>query len=103
MGISCSELKHRDQRIRIVATTHFSTRLSLNTTNMGGGQPPIHSTGRGGAGNIGPDDREHIDANIVREGTAGQSDNSEFTTGGGGAGNVVSSPPPGLRSSALKM
>ncbi|KAI6798989.1 hypothetical protein KC332_g15958 [Hortaea werneckii] len=44
------------------------------------------------AGNIGPDDREYIDANIVREGTAGQSDNSEFTTGRGGAGNVVSSP-----------
>ncbi|RMY55625.1 hypothetical protein D0865_04082 [Hortaea werneckii] len=66
---------------------------------MGGGQAPIHSTGRGGApsqtsgaGNIGPDDREYIDANIVREGTAGQSDNSEFTTGRGGAGNVVSSP-----------
>ncbi|OAL07361.1 hypothetical protein IQ06DRAFT_289093 [Phaeosphaeriaceae sp. SRC1lsM3a] len=53
---------------------------------------PIHSTGRGGAGNIGPDDHVYTDGGIVREGVQGQSADGEFSTGRGGAGNIGKSP-----------
>ncbi|KAF2217423.1 hypothetical protein CERZMDRAFT_54900 [Cercospora zeae-maydis SCOH1-5] len=50
---------------------------------------PIHSTGRGGAGNIGPDANTYIDADIVREGQVGVSNQPEYSAGRGGAGNIV--------------
>ncbi|KAF3001209.1 hypothetical protein E8E13_001366 [Curvularia kusanoi] len=53
---------------------------------------PIHSTGRGGAGNIGHDDTVYADGAILREGTAGESTTNEFSTGRGGAGNMGRSP-----------
>ncbi|KAH7086826.1 hypothetical protein FB567DRAFT_51976 [Paraphoma chrysanthemicola] len=49
---------------------------------------PIHSTGRGGAGNIGPDDHVYTDGGIVREGVQGDS----LAGGRGGAGNIAKSP-----------
>ncbi|KAH7076642.1 hypothetical protein BKA63DRAFT_602402 [Paraphoma chrysanthemicola] len=49
---------------------------------------PIHSTGRGGAGNIGPDDHVYTDGGIVREGVQGES----LAGGRGGAGNIAKSP-----------
>ncbi|KAE8856553.1 hypothetical protein PTNB73_09818 [Pyrenophora teres f. teres] len=67
---------------------------------------PIHSTGRGGAGNIGPDTSIYTDGGLVREGIQGESADGEFSTvdlvpeinqrnaqdefhtGRGGAGNV---------------
>ncbi|KAI9688615.1 MAG: hypothetical protein M1820_010216 [Bogoriella megaspora] len=56
----------------------------------------IHSTGRGGAGNIGCDpDTTYVDGEIVREGVAGESgrpQEQEFSTGRGGAGNMQQSP-----------
>jgi len=53
---------------------------------------PIHSTGRGGAGNIGPDDNVYTDGGIVREGVQGESVDGDFSTGRGGAGNIGRSP-----------
>ncbi|KAK4499618.1 hypothetical protein PRZ48_010136 [Zasmidium cellare] len=53
--------------------------------NAGG----IHSTGRGGAGNIGPDANTYIDGDIVREGTPGVSSSAEYSTGRGGTGNIA--------------
>ncbi|KAF2636229.1 hypothetical protein P280DRAFT_435976 [Massarina eburnea CBS 473.64] len=52
---------------------------------------PIHSTGRGGAGNIGPDNTVYSDGSIVREGIVGQSE-GDYSTGRGGAGNIAKSP-----------
>ncbi|KAI4795116.1 hypothetical protein E4T44_08127 [Aureobasidium sp. EXF-8845] len=52
----------------------------------------IHSTGRGGAGNIGRDDTLYTDGNIVREGYVGESSKPEYSSGRGGAGNIVDSP-----------
>ncbi|KAF1969943.1 hypothetical protein BU23DRAFT_582451 [Bimuria novae-zelandiae CBS 107.79] len=54
-------------------------------------ETPIHSTGRGGAGNIGPDSTVYHDGSIVREGIQGQG-NGDFSTGRGGAGNISKSP-----------
>ncbi|EKG22159.1 hypothetical protein MPH_00486 [Macrophomina phaseolina MS6] len=53
---------------------------------------PIVSTGRGGAGNIGPDPTVYTDGEIVREGIQGQPDvpGKEYSTGRGGAGNIGS-------------
>ncbi|KAH6638008.1 hypothetical protein C7974DRAFT_411456 [Boeremia exigua] len=53
---------------------------------------PLHSTGRGGAGNIGHDDTVYADGAITREGLAGESVANEFSTGRGGAGNIGKSP-----------
>jgi len=53
--------------------------------------PENVSTGRGGAGNIGKDERTYIDAGIVREGVYGQGV-ADYSAGRGGAGNVVDSP-----------
>lgn len=52
----------------------------------------IHSTGRGGAGNIGPDDTVYTDGGIVREGIQGLSPEGDYSTGRGGAGNISKSP-----------
>ncbi|KAI9812409.1 MAG: hypothetical protein M1827_004640 [Pycnora praestabilis] len=55
----------------------------------------IHSHGRGGQGNIGPDSSTYVDGEIIREGVAGESaDGGALSTGRGGAGNVAS---PGLK------
>ncbi|KAJ8108047.1 hypothetical protein OPT61_g8442 [Boeremia exigua] len=53
---------------------------------------PIHSTGRGGAGNIGRDDTVYADGAITREAAAGEPIANEFSTGRGGAGNIGKSP-----------
>ncbi|KAF2739342.1 hypothetical protein EJ04DRAFT_357627 [Polyplosphaeria fusca] len=53
---------------------------------------PIHSTGRGGAGNIGPDSTVYTDGGITREGLAGHSDDGPYHGGRGGAGNIGKSP-----------
>ncbi|EGP88179.1 uncharacterized protein MYCGRDRAFT_85901 [Zymoseptoria tritici IPO323] len=47
----------------------------------------IHSTGRGGAGNIGPSDGTYTDGDIIREGNAS---NPTGSSGRGGAGNIGS-------------
>jgi len=55
-------------------------------------QSPIHSTGRGGAGNIGSDpDATYVDGDIVREGVAGEPENPgrDYSAGRGGAGNII--------------
>ncbi|KAK7745350.1 hypothetical protein SLS53_002846 [Cytospora paraplurivora] len=46
---------------------------------------PEVSHGRGGAGNITPDNTEYVDAEIVREGEPG----TGVSTGRGGAANIV--------------
>ncbi|KAL6711878.1 hypothetical protein ACN47E_002921 [Coniothyrium glycines] len=51
---------------------------------------PIHSTGRGGAGNIGADTTTYTDGGVVREGYQGAS--VDGSTGRGGAGNIGKSP-----------
>ncbi|KAE9965925.1 hypothetical protein EG328_009302 [Venturia inaequalis] len=54
---------------------------------------PVHSTGRGGAGNAGRDTGvSYTDAGIKREGVQGHSVDGEFSSGRGGAGNMVESP-----------
>ncbi|KAF4555795.1 Hypothetical protein D9617_2g057590 [Elsinoe fawcettii] len=52
----------------------------------------IHSTGRGGAGNIGHDSSSYADGGIVHEGVYGESKNPEYSAGRGGAGNIGKSP-----------
>lgn len=42
------------------------------------------SHGRGGAGNIKPDDTKYVDGEIVREGAAGSHGDGAFSTGRGG-------------------
>merc|ERR1711939_99031 len=51
-------------------------------------KPAIHSTGRGGQGNIGPDTTQYTDGGIVREGVQGESPDGEYSSGRGGAGNI---------------
>ncbi|KAF2468056.1 uncharacterized protein BDR25DRAFT_305092 [Lindgomyces ingoldianus] len=53
---------------------------------------PIHSTGRGGAGNIGPDTTAYTDGGIIREGVQGESADGAYSTGRGGTGNIGMSP-----------
>lgn len=45
---------------------------------------PEVSHGRGGAGNINPDDTKYIDGEIVRAGTPGSQGAGAFSTGRGG-------------------
>ena len=52
---------------------------------------PLHSTGRGGAGNIGHDENTYVDGSIVREGAVGESDVPEYSAGRGGAGKLFPS------------
>ena len=47
------------------------------------GAPEV-SHGRGGAGNIGPDDTQYVDGSIVREGPEGSHGDGAFSTGRGG-------------------
>ncbi|KAL2041405.1 hypothetical protein N7G274_005787 [Stereocaulon virgatum] len=55
---------------------------------------PIVSHGRGGAGNIAPDQKSYTDGEIVREGPLGDQGDGAYSSGRGGAGNISS---PGLR------
>ncbi|KAL8714758.1 MAG: hypothetical protein Q9220_001271 [cf. Caloplaca sp. 1 TL-2023] len=48
------------------------------------------SHGRGGAGNIKPDDTPYADASIVREGPVGDQGDGTYSAGRGGAGNIES-------------
>ncbi|KAL8741718.1 MAG: hypothetical protein Q9190_005707 [Brigantiaea leucoxantha] len=48
------------------------------------------SHGRGGAGNIRPDDTPYADGEIVREGPIGTQGDGAYSTGRGGAGNIDS-------------
>ncbi|KAI4119028.1 MAG: hypothetical protein LQ345_000999 [Seirophora villosa] len=48
------------------------------------------SHGRGGAGNIKPDDTPYTDGSIVREGPVGDQGNGAYSVGRGGAGNIDS-------------
>ncbi|KAH6657525.1 hypothetical protein BKA67DRAFT_532732 [Truncatella angustata] len=49
---------------------------------------PEVSHGRGGAGNINPDDTKYIDGEIVRVGTPGSQGAGAYSTGRGGGGNI---------------
>ncbi|OQN97238.1 hypothetical protein B0A48_16780 [Cryoendolithus antarcticus] len=52
----------------------------------------IHSTGRGGAGNIGEDpNTSYVESGITREGYVGEG-RSEYSAGRGGAGNMIHTP-----------
>merc|ERR1712169_59604 len=46
------------------------------------------SHGRGGAGNINPDDTQYVDGSIVRAGPEGSHGDGAYSAGRGGAGNV---------------
>ncbi|KXJ85969.1 hypothetical protein Micbo1qcDRAFT_168966 [Microdochium bolleyi] len=46
------------------------------------------SHGRGGAGNINPDDTTYVDGEIVRQGVEGTHGDGAFSTGRGGGGNI---------------
>ncbi|KAJ5884908.1 hypothetical protein N7495_009418 [Penicillium taxi] len=48
------------------------------------------SHGRGGQGNIGHDDTEYVDGEIVREGAYGDQGDGAYSAGRGGAGNIGS-------------
>lgn len=51
----------------------------------------LHSTGRGGAGNIAPDnDTTYTDGGITREGPIGDQGDGAYSAGRGGAGNINS-------------
>lgn len=51
------------------------------------GEPEI-SHGRGGAGNINPDNTKYVDGEIVRQGEVGSHGDGAFSTGRGGDGNI---------------
>ncbi|EMC95163.1 hypothetical protein BAUCODRAFT_35155 [Baudoinia panamericana UAMH 10762] len=62
----------------------------------------IHSTGRGGAGNIGQDPNTvYVDGDIVREGVEGETSRSSEPVGRGGAGNVLHSPRTGTPAAGI--
>ncbi|KAL2260133.1 hypothetical protein VTK26DRAFT_5960 [Humicola hyalothermophila] len=46
------------------------------------------SHGRGGAGNINPDDTQYVDGEVVRIGAEGSHGDGAFSTGRGGAANI---------------
>ncbi|KAI1338499.1 hypothetical protein F5Y15DRAFT_416726 [Xylariaceae sp. FL0016] len=46
------------------------------------------SHGRGGAGNINPDNTQYVDGEIVRQGDEGAHGDGAFSTGRGGAANI---------------
>ncbi|KAL8988919.1 MAG: hypothetical protein Q9177_002082 [Variospora cf. flavescens] len=52
--------------------------------------PAEVSHGRGGAGNIKPDDTPYTDGSIVREGPVGDQGDGAYSVGRGGAGNIDS-------------
>ncbi|KAI5867085.1 hypothetical protein GGS23DRAFT_593816 [Durotheca rogersii] len=52
------------------------------------GAPEV-SHGRGGAGNINPDDTKYVDGEIVRLGQVGSHGDGAFSTGRGGAANIA--------------
>ncbi|KAH6650269.1 hypothetical protein F5144DRAFT_555773 [Chaetomium tenue] len=49
---------------------------------------PEVSHGRGGAGNINPDNTTYVDGEVVRVGTPGSHGDGAFSTGRGGAANI---------------
>ncbi|KAM7206601.1 hypothetical protein V8F33_000244 [Rhypophila sp. PSN 637] len=49
---------------------------------------PEVSHGRGGAGNINPDDTQYVDGEVVRAGVIGTHGDGAFSTGRGGAANI---------------
>ncbi|KLU93138.1 hypothetical protein MAPG_12076 [Magnaporthiopsis poae ATCC 64411] len=49
---------------------------------------PIVSHGRGGAGNINPDDTQYTDGEVTRTGVEGSHNDGAFSTGRGGAANI---------------
>ncbi|TGJ80384.1 hypothetical protein E0Z10_g8386 [Xylaria hypoxylon] len=50
---------------------------------------PEISHGRGGAGNINPDNTEYVDGEIVRQGDVGTHGDGAYSTGRGGAANIA--------------
>ncbi|KAK4227488.1 hypothetical protein QBC38DRAFT_477542 [Podospora fimiseda] len=54
---------------------------------MAAGVPEV-SHGRGGAGNINPDDTKYVDGEVVRVGAEGSHGDGAFSTGRGGAANI---------------
>jgi len=46
------------------------------------------SHGRGGAGNIGTDDTQYVDGEVVRAGPEGSRGDGAYSSGRGGAGNI---------------
>ncbi|KAI0147588.1 hypothetical protein GGR57DRAFT_476090 [Xylariaceae sp. FL1272] len=50
---------------------------------------PEVSHGRGGAGNINPDDTKYVDGEIVRQGDEGSHNDGPHSTGRGGAANIA--------------
>ncbi|KAK0729005.1 hypothetical protein B0T21DRAFT_385130 [Apiosordaria backusii] len=50
---------------------------------------PEVSHGRGGAGNINPDDTKYVDGEVVRVGPEGSHGDGAFSTGRGGAANIA--------------
>ncbi|KAI1641763.1 hypothetical protein F4815DRAFT_34374 [Daldinia loculata] len=60
---------------------------------------PEVSHGRGGAGNINPDDTKYVDGEIVRQGHEGSHGDGAFSTGRGGAANIADAdkPPSAMR------
>ncbi|EJT76435.1 hypothetical protein GGTG_06354 [Gaeumannomyces tritici R3-111a-1] len=49
---------------------------------------PIVSHGRGGAGNINPDDTQYVDGEVTRTGVEGSHNDGAYSTGRGGAANI---------------
>ncbi|KAL2020741.1 hypothetical protein VTK56DRAFT_8041 [Thermocarpiscus australiensis] len=49
---------------------------------------PEVSHGRGGAGNINPDNTKYVDGEVVRVGAEGSHGDGAFSTGRGGAANI---------------
>ncbi|KAJ5197905.1 uncharacterized protein N7498_007022 [Penicillium cinerascens] len=53
-------------------------------------EQPMVSHGRGGQGNIGHDQTEYVDGEIVREGVYGDQGDGAYSAGRGGVGNIGS-------------
>lgn len=49
---------------------------------------PEVSHGRGGAGNINPDDTQYVDGEIVRQGDVGTHGDGAYSTGRGGTSSI---------------
>ncbi|KAI9172043.1 hypothetical protein HJFPF1_01535 [Paramyrothecium foliicola] len=64
---------------------HLLCALIDSNTEMAGEV----SHGRGGAGNINPDETKYVDGEVVRAGVEGSHGDGAFSSGRGGAGNIT--------------
>ena len=68
-----------------------STQKRISSRDMSSHHDPLASHGRGGAGNIAPDQNVYVDGEITREGPEGDQGDGAYSTGVSGRKTVLQS------------